>query len=438
MQQLRLAFTLCLAFLPMFLFCQIQLEGNLKLGDTTQVHVLYTTNGDRLVGRVTAYNRQTISFLFKNTTSMEFKLEDVEKIIVQGKDGEVQRLEPLLQEEEGNTTASFFYEVVLKNGKTHNGTLLRISKNSLNLECSDCPSRTSLQEVETLKLSGRNIAQANLAPARMHVLKTTRGDIFVGQLLHYSEPGGFLFLLENGDSVSIPTSVLFYAKLQAKAQVQSTPSGTPSAMNGQEKLMFGTTAFQLPGKTGEFRSTILFFHSFDYGLTNFLSIGAGVSTFQPYIGASFRLKAGFSLGKLIHIGVGAHAMGINNSNTFDGRSSWDDVLAGTASLTVGTRAKYVNLSLIHGKENLEDEFNPVSSNKFTGFTIGGAYQVTNHLRFFAEHFQMNWKDPETPDFSSIGISWFEARHRIDAGIAAIPNQESELLLFPVAGYSIRF
>lgn len=441
-----LFFMLFMAWLPSQIFSQIQVEGNLQLGDTSQVHTLFTTSGDRMVGRVTAFDNMTVSFELKNKTQLLFRHEEISKIVVQQVGEKPSDIEYLDTKSVKKSADIFAYQVSLINGKSYTGEVIRFSKTQIKMLCPDCPSRLGTTNIKEIILTSQPIHQMPQSPSSLHVLKTSRGDRFVGQLLQYVPGNNLLFLLENGDTLSVMEQKMQYGQLvliEPPMTATEPKVDLPIEMNGQEKLMFGGTGFTVPKGQAEFRSTIVFFHSMDIGLTDFFSLGAGASTFTPFLGFSFRAKLGFNIGKYIHIGAGGMVVAIHDENNdfSDDSNSWESVAVANGALTIGTRERYVNFGIMRGNETLVDPFdNESPDGGFTGFTIGGAYRINNHFRFFAEHFQLNWKDPETPDFSSIGFSFFTLKHRLDFGISIIQYDEADdfPIIFPVAGYSLRF
>jgi len=56
MKFFRPLLTLTLLFFSVFGFAQITFKGDLRLGDTTQVHILNTKDGSRLTGRVVGFD----------------------------------------------------------------------------------------------------------------------------------------------------------------------------------------------------------------------------------------------------------------------------------------------------------------------------------------------------------------------------------------------
>ena len=75
-----LSFFLFLAF-PVITNAQF-ISKNIAIGDTTQVHVLNTENGDRFVGRVTKIENTTIFFLFQEEKELEFNLSEVRSLVL--------------------------------------------------------------------------------------------------------------------------------------------------------------------------------------------------------------------------------------------------------------------------------------------------------------------------------------------------------------------
>lgn len=437
---------LFLVWLPSQVFSQIQVEGVLQIGDTSQVHTIFTSVGDRMVGRVLAYDKETISFELKNKTQLLFRHDEITKIVVQQAGETLPDIEYLDTKPEKKSAEVFVYQVSLANGKTYSGEILRFSKTQIKMSCPGCPSRLGTTSIKEITLTSPPIHQLTQSATSLHVIKTSRGDRFVGQLLQYTPGNNLLFLLENGDTLNFLEQIMQYGQL-TKLEPPATPISEkvdlPIEMNGQEKLMFGGTGFMLPKGQAQYSSSILFFHSLDIGLTDFFSLGGGASIFTPYLGASFRAKLGFNFGKYIHLGVGGMVAAINdqNNNFNDDNNQWENVAVATGALTFGTRERYVNIGIMRGNETLEDPFdNVVSDGGFTGFTVGGAYRISNHFRFFAEHFQLNWKDPDAPDFSSIGLSFFTVKHRLDFGISVIQfNEDDDVpIIFPVGSYSLRF
>ena len=67
--------------LPAILQAQF-ISKKIVIGDTTQVHVLNTENGDRYVGRVTKIENTSVSFLFKKIKKLEFSLMEIRSIVL--------------------------------------------------------------------------------------------------------------------------------------------------------------------------------------------------------------------------------------------------------------------------------------------------------------------------------------------------------------------
>ena len=59
------------------------ISKSIIIGDTSQVHILSTENGDRFVGRVTKIENTNIFFLFKETKELEFTLTEIRSIVLE-------------------------------------------------------------------------------------------------------------------------------------------------------------------------------------------------------------------------------------------------------------------------------------------------------------------------------------------------------------------
>jgi sRNA-binding regulator protein Hfq len=213
MKPQHLIFMLFLACLPVAAFSQIQLEGKLQVGDTSQVHTVFTTAGDRLVGRVLAFDKGTITFELKNKSQLVFQHDEIEKILVQDTAAGGTSIEYLKTDPQATTGLPFSYQIYLVNGKSYTGELLRFSKSQVRLSCEGCPSRMSTSSIKEVVSVSEPLNQMAKKPAMMHLLKTSRGDRFVGQLLKYSPGRGFSFLLENGDTLNFSEQRLQYGQL---------------------------------------------------------------------------------------------------------------------------------------------------------------------------------------------------------------------------------
>lgn len=62
---------------------QVKIVGPLQLGDTTQTHIIFTKNGDRMVGRMLGYDESEVQFLMLGK-KVNFQLKNVERLVVEG------------------------------------------------------------------------------------------------------------------------------------------------------------------------------------------------------------------------------------------------------------------------------------------------------------------------------------------------------------------
>lgn len=58
------------------------IKGDLRIGDTTQVHRVITKRGDEFFGRVTQIQNTQVDFLFNKTIQLTFQLQDLQEVSV--------------------------------------------------------------------------------------------------------------------------------------------------------------------------------------------------------------------------------------------------------------------------------------------------------------------------------------------------------------------
>lgn len=81
LHKLLLLATLFLFSLPALVQAQF-ISKKIEIGDTTQVHVLNTENGDRFLGRVTRIENTTVFFLFQEKRELEFNLSEISSLVL--------------------------------------------------------------------------------------------------------------------------------------------------------------------------------------------------------------------------------------------------------------------------------------------------------------------------------------------------------------------
>ncbi|MBI5914312.1 MAG: hypothetical protein HY842_02980 [Bacteroidetes bacterium] len=407
----------CIAVLLFFYLlapAQIPITGNLQLGDTTQIHILHTVDGDRLLGRVTAIDQEQVTFLFKNRNLLVFKTAEITEIEVQ-----VQVAGP-------SEPVSDAWFLRTKKGEEYVGRILFCDRLSLEIEVDSLQSEyLPWSKIDSFGLTSPIPSGPFENRSEFHVLKTKRGDRFIGQLISYN---GFAlhFLLRNGNGLFIPVSDIKNIVWLKTDQIMEL-EGPRRTIPGPDKLFFTPTAFLLKKREKEFRNSLIGHNSFDYGLSDHVNIGVGFSSVLLASMVTVKLKAGYSLSKYVHVAVGGQ---IGASYAIDEQTV--GILIGYGAISVGTPETHVNFGI--GKGSFTDSY----SASTTGLTVGTSIRVSDWGRLFVEYIRF-YSDGEVEiPFLQLGASWFKKSNRFDFGFAITDLGDDTAVPFPIIGYTKMF
>ena len=78
-----MTFILLTFALPEKVVCQY-ISTEISIGDTTEVHILSTVSGDRLVGRVTSIQDTTVTFLMSEKIELTFDFSEILSVVLEG------------------------------------------------------------------------------------------------------------------------------------------------------------------------------------------------------------------------------------------------------------------------------------------------------------------------------------------------------------------
>ena len=453
MKFIQHVFFLALFLFPCFLKAQVPVQGNLKLGDTTQIHVLRTVKGDRFTGLVTEFDKEKLQFQYMGNV-LEFSLNDVVVVeIVDAPDpttevkavpidktpNDTDSLQGLLVEPIGEESAKRYvwpyeYRIQTTNGTQYTGILSRINATGVMLGKSG-NSPIPIKDIKGIELMGSRLDTYETSLREHHRLKTIDADIFTGQLLSY-DGQNYMFLMQNGSELTFPKQEVEYIYLVKKGRggnfnYEEVKPFSQGYYN-QQRIFFTPSAFLIEKGTKEFR-TMLVSNSLDYGLSDHVTVGVGVHTVVVATGLSGKIKVGASLTDRIHFAAGAQ--GLVAFSVFDSETLNLGLVYG--SLSIGTKEKFFNFAVGRGSDNQ-------TSQATTAYTMGGSYRIGKHWRFYGEY--MNFREDVTdPRFShdtttimfTIGASWFKREHQVDLGLYGNDDLYG-VNAFPVIGYSLRF
>ncbi len=426
MNPFRILLTASLIFLAGIAFSQITVKGELRLGDTSQVHLLNLKDGSRLTGRVIGFDQDQLTFLFKNKNTLVFQFSEIENIEIQSvaMQNEPKTTMPAPPAAKPLSPAPFMYAISTSNGKSFKGKLLKGNDSSIRLQNDDGSFKyLNWREIDTLRYIG---TLPDWADQEKHILTTFRGDRFTGYVSAF-EDATLYFILENGADLKFSTKDIRRLELTEKVtDIALQNNNDYVEMQGHERLYFSPTAFMLKKGQGEFRTVILN-NSVDYGISDNFTIGGSFATVIAASLISGKAKFGGSLNDYLHVAGGVHLFGAFAIET-------EPIGAALAygSLTVGTPEKFLSVSVGRGTSSESD-------GGTTGISFSGSFRIAERFRLYGEY--LNFFDPygDNYGFAVLGGSWFNARHRVDFGFGAAPiYDDATLIPFPLVSYAYRF
>ena len=405
------------------LHAQLPIKGNFSIGDTSQVHLLETKDGSRLVGRVIGFDQEKVVFRF-NADTLVLPLSNLASIEVKS-DSPAASPEPADSQEQPAAAAGVGTLTAWSKGKSWSGTLKMGNDAGVRLQLSPESSRFfSWREIDSLVYV--NPASQSAGTTAVHVLTTLRGDRFTGYVKEYRR-NILRFVLEDGSLLRFSIRDIRRMEPSADGQDDSAKSAERIPMQGHEKLYVTPTGFLMKQGEAEFR-TIVLNNSIDYGVSDNFNIGGGFSTIIVASVLQGKAKVGTSLGKYVHVAAGAQLFGI---------AAIDEQFAGAAlaygSLTMGTPESFVN---INGGVGIGGP----DGGKVRAYSLSASQRVGNKFRLFGEFVQGIDDFDDQFKFGIIGGSWFNREHRVDFGFlfGSLLDSDFSVLPFPAASYAYRF
>ena len=178
------------------------------------------------------------------------------------------------------------------------------------------------------------------------------------------------------------------------------------------------------GETG-YRNTEVVFNNLEYGLSDYVNVGAAVSTIFYINTIGTKLKIGTSLTPLVHVAVGGQFLYTFGADTDPGSFT---VFYG--AFTLGTTDNHLTMALQKWKD--PDE------NHLSVFSLAGAVRLGPKASFFVEYNRMNDVDYNDTIFMlNSGARWTKGQNRIDFGFM-IAGDEDFIFPFPIAAFSHYF
>lgn len=479
MKLINFSLALFFLFLPAFMFSQ-EIIGDFNIKDSTQNHIITTSDGDILEGRVTWTSPSEIIFLYEGN-KLIFKRSNISKIEVltrvesqktkasdidllgvleiQNEEKEEEEIEAPPQMESDTLIYPFeiigqfnlddetqLHKITTKGNDLFVGKVISLKDSILSMSLDlgailNYPF-DAIQKIEVLKKEEVvKTPQSNIKKdsSRTYVLITERGDRFVGRIKAY-EGDDILFQIENNIVLTFNQeeieTIQIFEEYSGSGLIKGAPDYIP--MSGQENLFISPSAFNYKTKKGEYRNTQIFLNSIDYGVSDNFSLGAGLIPFFVANVVDLRTKLTFNVGDYVHFGAGAHLVA---GFTLGGLGENWSVGIPHGTISIGTEEKFLNVGF--GKFLPFDD--NVGNLKSDLIMVGGSFRISKKGRIFADLIKVN--EVEDPFFGSrgeytmimIGGSWFNVKNRLDFGVFVLPDSGTGDLIqtigFPVISYA---
>lgn len=267
--------------------------------------------------------------------------------------------------------------------------------------------------------------QINLSDStQVHILRTVRGDRFVGKVKDIRSTTLF-FALNNGDELSFNFQEVISVITWLEDNIDGRKDwhrhfnqglrviGEERSI-GAENLIYSSTAFNYGEGGGEVRSFAFVVNVADVGLSENISVGGGFAL--PDIGI-LRFKATTSINNTLHIGAGTNLIfPISDIADIEG------VAHAYAVLTKGTRDRYFNITAgaFIGLDSFSEDIFVAS--------IGGGYRVAPQWRL---HFEILFGAEEVSFLPAVGVLWQKGKFKLEFGLAGLPETDIDSALIPI-------
>ncbi|GJM32669.1 MAG: hypothetical protein DHS20C18_16700 [Saprospiraceae bacterium] len=255
---------------------------------------------------------------------------------------------------------------------------------------------------------------------QIHILETKWGDRLIGQVVKI-ENTQLTFRINERSMLTYDfseiKSVGVYGEDDFK-DLLSAPYEKETAW-GTENLIYSSTGFNFPARTGELRNIELLLNTFDYGITDNFSLGGGIVVPVAII---IRGKITAQIVPEVNLGVG-----INNIVPL---VDTDPAIISHAYLaaTIGTPDRFINVTTGYGIALGESDNNPFI------LSFGGSFTFAKRWRFKMDAIWVTESGREglIPGFM---LGWSKGKSRIEFGTAVIPD--TSVPLIPLVAFGVR-
>ena len=365
-------------FLPAILFSQITIDGSLRLGDSTQILLLQTRNGDQLVGTITSWDADSLSFKLTSGDTLGYGLGDLVKIKVYGK--------PLYEQITDFNNGLF--NIRSDDGKERNGYIIKMGRKSVRIKYGR--KRRAYIATQGLQEAAFDPTSQDPRFENSYMLRLKDEGTSKGRLVHIDRE--FIHFQPKGSkAVKYPRS---------KILLLDQRNGYRPMIGHQRTLLLTPTGFNLRKGESEFRNIDYFLNSFSTGFTDNLSGTIGLLGIEPYL----QLKVSHDFGRLLHFSAGGGV-------ALGGATGWQ------AAASLGTPDLYLNMGFMQSKGETT-----INSTDMHAVFFGGSMRVGDHQRLLCE-FTMLTEKRELLDANGAGTNtfavaygWYGKRFSLNVGL----------------------
>jgi hypothetical protein len=262
--------------------------------------------------------------------------------------------------------------------------------------------------------------------AKLYVVKMNDDNEFIGSIVS-----------QNAEVVVLKTASLGEITIQKKNVRSITPLEKGQVVAGQDwfenphttRYFFGANGYSLRRGEGYYQNTWIFLNQVSYGVTNNITIGAGIVPLFIFAGASTPVwitpKVAFPIVKdKVNVGAGAFL-----GTVLGEEDTGFGLLYG--STTFGPRDRNISLGIGYGFVDGEWADTPAIS-------VSGMVRTGKKFAFMMENYFVDTGD-ETGAISLLGGRFIGKRIAVDAALALpISEFDEEFIAVPWLGINVPF
>lgn len=394
---LRTVLYALLSLLSISSVAQIKINGTLLLGDTTQQHILNTKNGDKFIGRLSGWTKDSVHFKMKTGNVLHYSSSELNDITVKRRVSQRQ-----IPQGEKDLSKGVF-SIVTSDEKDREGVLVLYNKHGARLKYNR--RRRSFVRAENLYELSFDDYKEGFVYSNYYKMKLKNQDKAFGHLV-YMNQDYVLFQPERGNMFQVDRADI-YSLVQKKGYRE---------INGHQRALLTTpTGFNLKKGQSEFRNIDYFVNSFSRGISDNLSGTVGLISVEPY----FQLRASYDFGPLLHVSSSL-SLALQGAVGFQ------------AAASLGTPDYFLNLGFMKNKGRVVAEETDMDA-----VFAGGSWRIGRRNRLIAEAihliergtiFDANGYGTNT---FSLAYGWFGKRVSMNLGLMMAERIQNDFCFGPL-------